>query len=294
MIFRVLLLLISFLTSTLLPGQQSAPVTEAMLKGKQGQERVDLLLKLTEQNIFSAADKATDYVEEAYRLSERLDYQPGLGQGGYYLGILMRDQRNLRRALRYAGRGLKAFEQLKDNARILECYELLTTIYQLQDRREKIEEFETKIRLLERSMQARKEIASLENVLKSKEDTIDLREAERTSILDTIAFVKEQNAAALNALEVAEQERLLGEAEILRLEKEAAETEREAAVLEKNAAFKSLELEQERNLRNMAYAIIAGLVMLLFVVWQRNSIVKARKKLVWKRNGFAGWRRSTS
>ncbi len=276
---KIIFAIISLAFSVALAAQRkSIEDLKDRLPAAQEIDRVNILIELSELTKFSDADQAYAYSQEALKIAKEKSYQSGVAKSSYQLGILARDRRNLRRALRFAGQGLEAFEGLGDSPGMLESYQLLKTIYRLLNRNEEEQEMETKFRLLERSIATQEEIARLEDELVSRKTTIDQQLEEKSSILDTIAVVKEAKDAALTALELAEEDRAVREAEILRLEKVAAETEKEAALLEKDAALQSLSLQKERNLRNMAYAVIAGLLLILFLVWQRSRILKQRER----------------
>ena len=253
---------------------------QAALPATQGKERVDMLNTLVEKVKFSQPGQAFSYAEEALEQSEKLNYHSGTITSAYYLAIAERDNRNLRKAVRYAEQGLAAARADKTRMAELKGYKILQTIYQVAGREKKMTEYQEQYERLRKEVdlaQTSEQLAELEKEFETTSEALSLSERERTQIF-------QEKKAVIGELKITEAEKLLKEAQLAVAEMEAtelslakAELERESAMMEKDAALLELQLSQERAWRIRIFAIAAGLLFLLLAGWQRYRFTQQRK-----------------
>ena len=274
-------LLLLFVLPNFSPGQAGTiQELQAALSAAQGKERVDVLNALVEKVKFSQPVQAIEYAGEALELSEKLNYDAGTILSAYFLAIAERDERNIRRAIRYAEQGLASARAQKNQMAELKGYKILQTIYQVAGRDKKMAEYREQYDRLKKEVELVKtseQLSELEKDFASTSQALNLSEQEK-------AQISREKKAVLGALKLTEAEKLLKEAQLAVAEKEAAELamakaelERESAMMEKDAALLELQLSQERAWRIRIFAIAAGLLFILFAVWQRYRFTQQRK-----------------
>ncbi|MCB0593785.1 MAG: response regulator [Lewinellaceae bacterium] len=279
--YIILSLLLLFFLPTFSSGQEATVQDlKAALASAQGKERIDVLNALVEKVKFSQPVQAIEYAGEALKLSEKSNYNAGIILSAYFLAIAERDERNIRRATRYAEQGLAAAQAQKDQLAELKGYKILQTIYQVAGRDKKMAEYQEQYDRLKKEVELVKtseQLSELEKDFASTSQALNLSEQEK-------AQISREKKAVLGALKLTEAENLLKEAQLAVAEKEAAELamakaelEREAAMMEKDAALLELQLSRERAIRNRIFAIAAGLLFLLLAAWQRYRFLQQRK-----------------
>lgn len=91
--------------------------------------RINLLNRIADDIFYVNSDKMIDYAEEALRLSERINYQLGIGQAFMNLGIYYRHKGIYDKAIDYFFNSLEIMEQLNNVNGIARCYNLFGIIY---------------------------------------------------------------------------------------------------------------------------------------------------------------------
>ncbi len=244
------------------------------MEGLQGKARVDELNAVSEEIKFSDPELAIEYSEEAFEISEELNYHEGLLSSSLRLSILKRDEKKTRQAIRYAEAAMESAIFLQDQDAILESYSLLSTIYALRGQDRKAQEF------MDRHHQLLKRRRETEAALKksgTSDELIDL--GERLNSIDSVLIIeKEVREELRQALEASEEEKMEKMAALAEVMKEKAELAKEAALLEMKTARDELKLRKNRNFRNMMIALVAGFLFLLFMVWQRYRYLRHKEK----------------
>ncbi|MEZ5039630.1 MAG: ATP-binding protein [Saprospiraceae bacterium] len=253
---------------------------QANLSSAQGAARVDILNTLTEQLKFAQPAQAKTYAEEAYTLSNKLAYLKGISKSAIYLGIYERDAYNYNKAIRIINTGLEAARSSNDYPAALSGLDVLKTIYQLTNRPKRIEEVETMYKQIKTRLDLRQtseQLEELERVVEFKDDVLNLSEKERLQI------TAEKDAVLIELAQTTE-EKLRKEAELARIGQERAELEsktirleKESIELEKQAIENALQLQKERNIRNLAFAMMGILVFLFLAGWQRYRYKQQQK-----------------
>lgn len=264
-----------------LPAQQN-DITSLVekLNTVQGKERVDVLNALVGELKSSKPEQARKYAEEAFDLSQRLTYSPGLISSSFFLGTYYRDARNYALALQKLKPGLESARDKKDYASAMVGLDIAKSIYQKTNRPKKIAEVDRLYRQAKTRLelnQTSSELAELEKVVELQDDVLSLSEQEKQQIsaemeaaLSDLAQSTEENLRKAAELAIIAQERAELESKTMRLEKESME-------LEKQAVENALKLEKERNIRNLAIALIGVLLFLLLAGWQRYRYKRQQK-----------------
>lgn len=247
---------------------------EANLADATGKARVDILNRLSSLLINPDYDKGGQYAEQAFDLSEELDYKAGMIKSAYFLGIYYRDKRKYNRATRYAETGIAAAKQLKDYKAEMKGYEILKTIHLVARNPKRLKEAEEAIDQLRVQINAEEvteELQDLQKEYDSKEEALRQTETEVREIQDE--------------LELTIEEKLLKEAELAQLARQKAEVELLAERLENRTIRDSLEISQKEKelleardeLRQKQFVITlsaigliaAGLIIFILVQYYR-------------------------
>jgi signal transduction histidine kinase/class 3 adenylate cyclase len=271
---RIVFTLLFLVSLSFLHSQSvGAAALQQQLSSAQGRERVDILNTLTGQLKFEQPAQAKAYAEEAYSLSEKLAYLKGISTSAVQLGIFERDAYNYNKAIRIVNTGLEAARAANDYPAALAGLEVLKTIYQLTNRSRKMAEVEDMYKQIKTRVDLRQtseQLAELEKVVEVKEDELNLSEQERRQI------AAEKNAV-VDELALTIEDKLRKEAELARMGQERAELEKAALQLEKEAAENALLLQKERNIRNLAFAMMGVLLFLILAGWQRSRFKRQQK-----------------
>ncbi|WP_367391341.1 ATP-binding protein [Lewinella sp. LCG006] len=270
-----LIFIVIFLTSLSSLYSQSVDATalQQQLRSVEGSKRVDILNTLTEQLKFEQPAQAKAYAEEAYSLSNKLAYLKGISTSAVQLGIFERDANNYIKAIRIVNTGLEAARTANDYPAALAGLEVLKTIYQRTNRPRKMAEVEAMYKQIKTRIDLRQtseQLAELEKVIEVKEDELNLSEQEKLQIAAEKAAVADELAMTI-------EDKLRKEAELARVGQERAELEKEALQLEKEAVENALLLQKERNIRNLAFAIMGIFLFLILAGWQRSRFKRQQK-----------------
>jgi two-component system sensor histidine kinase ChiS len=234
--------------------------------------RVDELTSVSEEIKFSDPELAAEYSQEAFEISKRINYHKGLLKSSLQLSIFKRDEKRTRQAVRFADVVLEEAIFLQDQESILEAYSLLSTIYALRGQDKKASDFRSRYeQLLKRKREA--EAALKESG--TSEELIDLGER-LTSVDSMLKMEMEARGELAEQLQLSEKENMENMTVLLEIIKEKAELAKEAALLEMKTARNELELRKSRNFRNMAIALAAGFLFLLFIAWQRYRFLRQK------------------
>lgn len=246
---------------------------QQQLTSAQGTQRVDILNTLTEQLKFSQPIQAKAFADEAYSLSNKIAYLKGISASAIYLGISERDASNYNKAIRIVNTGLEASRSANDYPSALKGLEVLKTIYQLTNRSKKLAEVEVMHKQIKTRLDLRQtseQLAELEKMVEVKDDELNLSEQEKQQI----AAEKE---AVMDELNLTIEEKLRQEAELARVGLERAELEKESLQLEKEAIESALQLQKERNIRNLVFALMGVLLFIILAGWQRYRFKQQQK-----------------
>jgi signal transduction histidine kinase/class 3 adenylate cyclase len=269
----VFLLLTSSILSSAVAQQRDVATLQNSLSTAKGITRVDLLIELCDLLKFGRPSQAKDYVEEAYELSQDINYPEGIARSAFQLGIFERDERNLSKATRITESGIEAARSTGSPELELKGWETLTTIYRLNNRSQRLAEAEREYRQLKNRIelaQKSEQLSELEKDFQSTEQALSQTSAEKSAIQNILTQTTE--------------EKLRKEAELARMAREKAELERESyrlqnetLELENEAAARALELQKARNFRNLALAGLGILLFLFLAGWQRYRLQRQRK-----------------
>ncbi len=251
--------------SSLYSQSMDVAALQQQLNSSQGRERVDILNTLTRQLKFEQPAQAKTYAEDAYSLSQELAYFKGISTSAVHLGIFERDAKNYNKAIRIVNTGLQAARSANDYPAALAGLEVLKTIYQLTNRSRKLAQVEAMHKQIKTRVDLRQtsdQLAELEKVIEVKDDELNLSEQERLQITA-------EKEAVVDELALTIEDKLRKEAELARVGQERAELEKESLQLEKEAVETALLLQKERNIRNLAFAMMGVLLFLILAGWQR-------------------------
>lgn len=270
--FLFLFLLLSFFVSS---GQNNNIATlQKQLENKTGKAKVDLLNTLVDKLSTTDFDQAKDYAEQAYELSEELEYYNGMARSALYLGIYERDKRSYKQATKWAEKAVEAARLAKDQKLELEGLTVVIQARRHYGRKRKLMEAEIdhqKLSLERNSV----ELDKSKNRFRRSQDKNKRISAEKREIEET--------------LEQTLEEKLREEAKAERLEKEKVQIELKTSELEKQATQDSLVLskkenellvfdarlqQQQQQQRLLIIALIAA-VIFITLIWQNFRIKRA-------------------
>lgn len=246
---------------------------EKALQSARGQERVDILLRLSDSLKYKQQDKAYEYAEAALEESTEINYPKGIMNSALQLGIYERDQGRTRRAANYTEESIEAAQSLKDTAMLLKAYELMQTIYQVGNRPGKVEEYLNKYVSLYNEYNYRRTVIELSE----KEQEILSKQEALQETNEALQASEEGRQQVLNALKISEEEKLRKEAELATLAMERAELKQQIAESELQAARNEIRLQQERYIRNLGFAVAGALLLVFFTGWQRYRYIQQKK-----------------
>jgi signal transduction histidine kinase len=257
---------------------------ETQLNDATQTERVDILNQLSSLYTNKDYDQGAQYAEEAYDLSERLDYSAGFLKSAYYLGIYNRDKRKYSRATRYTERGIEKARSLKDRKAELKGYAILKTIHMVARNPKRLEEAEKAYEQLSVQIKAEsmsEELQDLQIEYETKEEALRESETEIREIRDELDLTIE--------------EKLLKDKELALLEKQKAEVELLAERLENRTIRDSLAISQkekellqaQNELRQKQFVITlsvigliaAGVIVFILLLYYRLKRKTAEEKI---------------
>jgi signal transduction histidine kinase len=257
---------------------------ETQLNDATQTERVDILNQLSSLYTNKDYDQGAQYAEEAYDLSERLDYSAGFVKSAYYLGIYNRDKRKYSRATRYTERGIEKARSLKDRKAELKGYAILKTIHMVARNPKRLEEAEKAYEQLSVQIKAEsmsEELQDLQIEYETKEEALRESETEIREIRDELDLTIE--------------EKLLKDKELALLEKQKAEVELLAERLENRTIRDSLAISQkekellqaQNELRQKQFVITlsvigliaAGVIVFILLLYYRLKRKTAEEKI---------------
>jgi signal transduction histidine kinase len=257
---------------------------ETQLNDATQTERVDILNQLSSLYTNKDYDQGAQYAEEAYDLSERLDYSVGFVKSAYYLGIYNRDKRKYSRATRYTERGIEKARSLKDRKAELKGYAILKTIHMVARNPKRLEEAEKAYEQLSVQIKAEsmsEELQDLQIEYETKEEALRESETEIREIRDELDLTIE--------------EKLLKDKELALLEKQKAEVELLAERLENRTIRDSLAISQkekellqaQNELRQKQFVITlsvigliaAGVIVFILLLYYRLKRKTAEEKI---------------
>ncbi len=269
-------IILIFLFSSSSYGQDgSVSDLQEKLKTAQGEERIDILNRLSTRLISNNYDKGGEYAEEAYKASEKANYASGFITSAYYLAIYNRDKKRFGRASRYAEEGVKRSKSINNAQRELKGYEILRTIHlvannpkRLAEAKKNYDQVKTKIT----ANQLSNALDGLQKEYDTKAEELNRSESERQEIADELSLTVE--------------EKLMKEKELAELAQRKAELELEAMELENQTTRDSLEiiekekeiLEVSNQLRQKQFVItlsiigLAASALIIFVLIQYYSL----------------------
>ncbi len=238
-----------------------------------GIKRIETLNALIAEIKFNDPELAFQYAEEAYELSQELDYAKGLMASSLELGIFYRDNSKYRKAQNYAEEALEKAIMLQEQQFILQAYSLLATIFQLRGQQKKAEEFQEKYAQL---METKSKIDA--RMKASKNGRLSDLSGKINSLDSVLAMETTAQQELMKALQLSEEEKMENLAALAEIMKEKAELAKEAAILEMQTAQHELELRKANDFRNLVVALAAGFVFLLFIGWQRYRFLRQKEK----------------
>lgn len=239
----------------------------------EGKQKINALNKLAEQLKFDQPKEAASYAEEALKLSEKIKYQNGIYASAFHLGIYERDRHNYRKATRQIEKAIKAAQKINKQSGLLKAYKVQELLYQIRKQKKKATAYAQAYSQLKNEMdlvKRNKKVEQLEREVQTKAQALKRSD-------HAVLKAEQEKEEILITLRLAEAQKLQQEAALARLEQEAAELEKEAAILEKESAMQALKLEEERNLRNIAFALAGGLILLILAGWQRYRFKRQQK-----------------
>jgi signal transduction histidine kinase/DNA-binding response OmpR family regulator len=128
---RLTLILILLCISSLLSAQNTDSLYQALEGHTQDDSlRVKLLLQIARIEFYSHPNKMLSLAQEALEISEKINYDKGLGKCYTYLGIYYRSLGNIDKVADNAMKMLEVFERMGDDDGIAQAYTMLGLVHQ--------------------------------------------------------------------------------------------------------------------------------------------------------------------
>lgn len=241
-----------------------------------GTVRVDQLVQEAARIQIEEPERAEALAEEAFELSEELDYQQGLYGSALRLGILYRDQDNQGKATRFARSSLEAARAINSEPAQLESLSLLITIYRLTKRQQRLQEAELEYRKLKHKQEIEQSASRLQT-LKSELEVTEQQNLEfasaNTELEETLdSTIQEQEA--LRTQLALRQVRL--ENEILRLAQDSIQRELEIAQQQEEIQAYDAQVRRQRLLQILLIVGLAVALIFLWIIYQNFRLKRLR------------------
>ena len=236
-------------------------------------KRVGIYIDIAEKLRISNQEESLEFAEKAIKLGEDLEYLPGLVDAYLIAGKIYYKENRKLRAIRNFEKAVPYVEEQDDLFKELQAYQYLQHLFEQIGRNKKSLEYQQKVTAIKEKLAEEQELQKLAEMEQMEERFTEENEEVIGQRDEALGQLEESQALALRrAAEIAELER-----EAAELAREAAEAEREAAEAKADAAIKDLELNRSRARRNIAIAIGAVLLLVLFGIWQRYRYVLQRR-----------------
>lgn len=244
---------------------------QSRLATVQGQERVDLLLRLSTQLGSAQPTQAQAYAEEAFELSQGLDYLRGIMTAAYFLGDLEKGAGHHRKAADLLETGVAAARSAGDQSSELLGLQHLITVYQLSKRSKKLAETELLYQKLKNQLdldQRSEALAGLKEAYQSKAAAMHESETQRQQIRHVLNLTMEDKLRQEAELERLAREKAELELKTLQLENESTKNALALSEKEKEVLAIEARLKHQQYLQVMITTIFAvALIIITFLLW---------------------------
>jgi len=269
------LLFILWLTPHLLPGQTEA--LQARLKQATGTERVDILIQLSQST--NNIKQAEEYAEDAFELSQQIDYQKGIYKSAFELAPYLLAKGREKKAIQYMEVGIAtALSAGQDETarlglrRLKRIVSLHGSKKQLRKVELELEKVESQIALQQRNT----ELNRMEKEYKSQADSLMQSENLKKDISERLKLSEQERDLQYDKLK--QLELVKKELEYKTLELRADSLEQSLAIQEKEQAIEQYNA-QLRQQRLWLIIAISGLLSaaLIFFLLLRNYRLKRKQ-----------------
>lgn len=264
------LFFINFVTAFAQPADVS--ILQSNLETAEGRQRIDILNSLTDKLIKTNPKQAEKYADEAYKLSTKGNYQPGIIASSFSLSILERDKGRSNRAIKKAQEGIAAAQSVKNQPAELYGLEILKTIYMKVGDAQALNEVELELKRLNNTIDLEKrnqQYSNLDQQYKQKEQALLEAEADNTRIASENEKIQEE----LRQLQI---QTLQEKVRLDSLEKEKVELELEAVQSEKAILETSADLKREQHIKTILIIVIIVAILGIFGVTQYYRLKRLR------------------
>ena len=243
------------------------------LASAKGKNRVEILLKLTDQYKVSKPDLAKEYALEANQLAKKLNLVREQIESYYDLGIIERDNKKYRRAVQNTEKGLLLANRIRSARLRIEGNKILETIYRLNNRKSKAEDYAFAHQRIEDSLD---QIA-----IQRKLDTLQEQYSEDQELLATTEKALEtqkvysrQKEEAINQLQETTSQL---EYETIMLQIQAKDLERKNLLNELRLTQEKTRREKARSQRNLFMALSIVSILILIGLWLSYRLYRQRR-----------------
>ncbi len=243
------------------------------LASAKGKNRVEILLKLTDQYKVSKPDLAKEYALEANQLAKKLNLVREQIESYYDLGIIERDNRKYRRAVQNTEKGLLLANRIRSTRLRIEGNKILETIYRLNNRKSKAEDYAFVHQRIKDSLD---QIA-----IQRKLDTLQEQYSEDQELLATTEKALEtqkvysrQKEEAINQLQETTSQL---EYETIMLQIQAKDLERKNLLNELRLTQEKTRREKARSQRNLFMALSIVSILILIGLWLSYRLYRQRR-----------------
>lgn len=243
-IYRLFILLLCLGPVNLLSAQEAEIVRlQEVLADAEGHDKVTTLNELSRRLKPRSPKKATEYAEEALKLSKKLKFNQGIMVSAFFVGEAEKDAGRYSRAINRAEESIKAAQAVKDIEGELDGLYLLKTLYLLDKRQKRWRETDKIYRNKKNAVDLDMTAALLKETEKdyaSKEKELVRSRGQR----NRLAREKEE---VEDILSETIEDKLRNEAELAVLAQEKAELELATSKLENEAVIIALEVAEKDN-----------------------------------------------
>lgn len=243
-IYRLFILLLCLGPVSLLSAQEAEIVRlQEALADAEGHDKVTTLNELSKRLKPRSPKKATEYAEEALKLSKKLKFNQGIMVSALFVGEAEKDAGRYSRAINRAEESIKAAQAVKDIEGELDGLYLLKTLYLLDKRQKRWRETDKIYRNKKNAVDLDMTAALLKETEKdyaSKEKELVRSRGQR----NRLAREKEE---VEDILSETIEDKLRNEAELAVLAQEKAELELATSKLENEAVVIALEVAEKDN-----------------------------------------------